>query len=529
MALASLRHSCLPLTVVAIVAATAPGALAQQGVTFEIVSAFQSDEGRPKAIIQTRDGRFFGTSSVGVFAMQTNGARTTVYRFPANSGSGRFVGMPGGLVEGSDGSLYGTTSVPSAYIGSAGEIFRITPDGVTATLASRYLLGGVIVARDGRLYGTVAADTTPFAEVPGFVFRLESDGTLTSLYTTDLLNPSSELVETDDGSLYGPNAGLNRFPLEPTVMGDIFQLVPSPAGGAFSGSVRHTFRGLDGAIPIGRMTQGRDGLVYGTTLDGGFYGYGTVFTIDSAGALTTLHHFTGPEGAFPESGVIQGFDGRLYGTTRSGGDFDYGTVFALDVTGELTTLHHFALSDGADPIDELIQSDDGALYGVAPMGGPGNNGVIFRIRLGTSTPASSEYVEIVSRSSGKCLDLAGGATDAGAAVIQWTCHHGPNQQWRLEPVGGGAVRVVSRYSGQALDVAGGSTTDGAAVVQWPIHGGDNQAWMLEPAPDGYMRLVVRHSGKAMDLEFGSTSDGARVVQWSPHSGVNQQWLLRPSD
>ena len=162
---------------------------------------------------------------------------------------------------------------------------------------------------------------------------------------------------------------------------------------------------------------------------------------------------------------------------------------------------------------------------VRATGGPDGGGVIFRVRLGTSPP--DQYVEIVSRNSGKCLDVYGASTAAAASVIQWTCHGGTNQQWRLEPAGGGAFRILARHSGQALDVYGALLDDVAPIIQWPAHGGDNQAWTLEPASDGYVRLVVRHSGKAMDVEFASTDDGARVIQYTPHGGANQQWFLRP--
>ena len=242
------------------------------------------------------------------------------------------------------------------------------------------------------------------------------------------------------------------------------------------------------------------------------HGVGTVFSLDSVGTLTTLHHFAGPDGASPGAGVIQGTDGRLYGVTSGGGAFNYGTVFVMNVTGGLTTLHDFALSDGANPVNELFQAADGAFYGAAPMGGAGNSGVIFRVRLTTSPPVG--YVEIVSRNSGKCLDISGGSTDAGAAAIQWTCHGGPNQQWRLEPAGGGAFRIIARHSGQALDVFGASLDDVAPIIQWPVHGGDNQVWTLEPASDGYVRLVARHSGKAMDVEFASAR------RWRPRDPVH---------
>jgi hypothetical protein len=133
--------------------------------------------------------------------------------------------------------------------------------------------------------------------------------------------------------------------------------------------------------------------------------------------------------------------------------------------------------------------------------------------------------EIVSRNSGKCLDVYGASPDAVAPVIQWTCHGGPNQQWRLEPAGGGAFHIIARHSGQALDVYGGLLDDFTPLIQYPLHGGDNQVWTLEPASDGYVSIVARHSGKALDVELASTDDGAWMIQYMFHGGANQQWLL----
>ena len=362
----------------------------------------------------------------------------------------------------------------------------------------------------------------------GDVFRVEANGTFTILHRfdgTESAFPVAELLEIDDSSLYGATAGGNVFPpgsgVRQFVPPTIFRV--GPATGAFS--IQYTF--TDGSRPAGRLTQGSDGLIYGTTVNGGDFGLGTVFSLDSVGALTTLHHFAGDDGANPNGGVIQGADGRLYGTTTNGGAFGQGTVFLMNVAGGLTTLHDFTLADGANPVNELFQASDGAFYGAAPNGGPNDRGVVFRVRLGTSPPPpTGEFFEIVSRNSGKCLDVFGASTDAGAQAIQWICHGGANQQWRLEPAGGGAVRIIARHSGLALDVFGASLDDVAPIIQWPVHGGDNQAWTLEPAGDGYVRLVVRHSGKAMDVEFASTDDGARMIQYTPHSGANQQWLLR---
>ena len=203
----------------------------------------------------------------------------------------------------------------------------------------------------------------------------------------------------------------------------------------------------------------------------------------------------------------------------------FGTVFRVTVTGEFTSLHSFSLTDGNCPTGELMQASDGHLYGTTRFGGSEDAGVLFRVRLDTTGPGDG-YFEIVSRNSGKCLDVFGASTEPVASVIQWVCTGGPNQQWRLESVGGGAFRVTARHSGQALDVYGALTDDDTPLIQYPATGGANQAWTLQPTSDGYVTFIAGHSGKAMDVEFASTDDGARVIQYSPTGGLNQQWLLR---
>ena len=534
-----LTHRYVRLAIAAMVATVAAtqAVTAQQGVTYEIVSSFDAADGSPFGVIQARDGRFWGTTSIPpspsgafdefpigtVFAMDAAGTRTRLHTFLATVLS-RNDGSPFGLLfEGADGVVYGTTHtrrlIPDTRFSTPpGQIFRIGPGDLFTQLALAFgIQAGVIQARDGRLYG-VTGD--PVEAPIGTVFRVEANGTRTTLHTFGINEkPVGELVEIDDGSLYGATVG-GTVP----VSGTIFQV--NPATGAFT--TRYSF--TDGTGPSGRLIQGTDGLLYGTTGNGGAFGLGTVFSLDAAGTLTTLHQFSGADGANP-NGVIQGFDGRLYGITASGGAFGfYGTVFVMNVTGGLTTLHDFGRQDpdghseGAFPMN-LIQANDGAFYGAAFVGGPNDGGVIFRVRLDTSPV--DQYYEIVSRNSGKCLDVFGASTDAVAPVIQWICHGGPNQQWRLAPVGGGAFHIIARHSGQPLDVYGALLDDVTPIIQWPLHGGDNQVWTLEPASDGYVSIVARHSGKALDVEFASIDDGARVIQYTPHGGANQQWLLRP--
>jgi uncharacterized repeat protein (TIGR03803 family) len=538
------RVLCLVVATLAITLVPPSSAGAQQTAKYEIVSSFGAADGTPNGVIQTSTGQFYGstrlpqvspTSPLGtLFAMDASGARTTLHTFFINLGAGgpNGDGTPiGNLIEGGDGIVYGTSYSPRDPPIPPGRIFAISRDGVYSTVASAHSLrAGVIQRSDGRLYGVFDGEegvVNPLIRSYGSVFRVEAGGAITVIHEfdgTDSVNPVGELVETIDGSLYGVTSGGTlrpppSGPLPPPVPAAIFRI------DADTGVLAIVHRFANGVTSAGHLIQAVDGLLYGTTVNGGDFGFGTVFSLDAAGTFTTLHHFSGADGANPSAGLIQGGDGRLYGTTRNRGAFGYGTVFVMSAPGRAITLHDFELSMGANPVDELFQANDGVFYGSAPMGGPDGHGVIFRLRVAPVAPEG--YVEIVSRNSGKCLNVAYASTEPAASVIQWPCVGARNEQWRLEPAGGGAFRIIARHRGQALDVSGGSLDDVAPIIQWPIHGGDNQTWILESESDGHVRIVARHSGKAMDVEFASADDGARVIQYAPHGGTNQQWLLRP--
>lgn len=71
------------------------------------------------------------------------------------------------------------------------------------------------------------------------------------------------------------------------------------------------------------------GTLYGTTDNGGTYGFGTVFSISTSGTEQVLHSFgSGPDGAYPRARLID-VNGTLYGTTTGGGTHGNGTVYAL--------------------------------------------------------------------------------------------------------------------------------------------------------------------------------------------------------
>ena len=138
-------------------------------------------------------------------------------------------------------------------------------------------------------------------------------------------------------------------------------LLAAPAA-AQSYTVLHGFE-LPPSNPSG-LFQGTDGNFYGTTANGGASGSGTVFQMTPSGTLTTLHPFTGgSDGAYPYAGLIQGTDGNFYGTTVQGGASGRGTVFQMTPSGTLTTLHPFmGGSEGANFYGTTYQGGAGGYY-----------------------------------------------------------------------------------------------------------------------------------------------------------------------
>jgi uncharacterized repeat protein (TIGR03803 family) len=152
--------------------------------------------------------------------------------------------------------------------------------------------------------------------------------------------------------------------------------------GPYTTKTLYSFTSLgDGAAPRG-LIQGKDGNFYGTTQEGGTYGYGTVFKVNSSGNITSLHEFQLSEGANPISGLVLGTDGNFYGVTQWGGAYNEGSVFRVDSSGNLESIYSFTGgSDGGDIGGGLIQAKDGFLYGTTFEGGASNSGTVFRMDL----------------------------------------------------------------------------------------------------------------------------------------------------
>ncbi|AEE45475.1 pectate lyase [Cellulomonas fimi] len=141
-----------------------------------------------------------------------------------------------------------------------------------------------------------------------------------------------------------------------------------------------------------------------------------------------------------------------------------------------------------------------------------------------ATPDGGASYVLVSRKSGKVVDVKGASTSDGAAAVTATRTDAASQQWSFVSVGSGWYELHNRASGKVLGVASASTSDGAALVQQTDQSSTAQQFSIAAQSD-YVRLVNRGSGKAVSIAGASTSAGAAVVQLTDGKSYHQQWEL----
>jgi uncharacterized repeat protein (TIGR03803 family) len=234
-------------------------------------------------LVQGSDGNFYGTTpSYGVygngtvFRLTPDGLLTTLHAFTALDQNNFYENADGAnpmgeLIEGKDGNFYGTTTHGGTNAYGSGTIFQITTGGAFTTLHSFSsgnggCFGGLVQGNDGNLYGTTSGG------FGGTIFQITTNGAFTTLHTfngPDGATPYAALIQGSDGNFYGTTAGGGPN----GESGTAFRIT---SNGAFT--TLHAFNGSDGSSPNAALVQAADGSFYGTTSRGAA-GYGTIFHI----------------------------------------------------------------------------------------------------------------------------------------------------------------------------------------------------------------------------------------------------------
>jgi uncharacterized repeat protein (TIGR03803 family) len=296
--------------------------------------------------------------------------------------------------------------------------------------------------------------------------------------------PGGQLIEDQDGSLYGTTVLGGLANISAGGQGTVFKLTRKGRG--FAESVLYRFGAsgpTDGIQPIGgnALAMDRRGALYGVTNQGGYegnaacayVGCGIVYKLTptpNGYAETILHSFDGADGNGPVSNPILDQSGALYGTTWLGqpvGSPSYysGVVYKLTPTRSgysFSILHQFGTSgenDGQKPWGPLLRDEKtGDLYGTTISGGSYQAGTVFRLR-----PTASGYsYKIIYTFNGvdEAYPEAGLIMDSTGAFYGTTTQGGPSSSlcvynsgscgvvFKLTPTSGGyKVSVLHYFNG----------------------------------------------------------------------------------
>jgi uncharacterized repeat protein (TIGR03803 family) len=299
-------------------------------------------------------------------ALYANANDYSVLRSFAPLEEGTGVVPRGSLMQGADGTIYGTTAYAGA--GAQGTVFKIQPDGggfavlkyFTNALEGALPEAGVIIS-GATLYGTTRQGGSAGS---GTVFRMNTDGTGFAVL--------KEFNEINEGTF--PEAGLALDAA--TLYGVTYYGGSSNWGAIFKLSTNGTdytvLRSFDTRVEGATDLVVQEGRIYGATRVGGS-GYGTVFRMNTDGSgYVVLKSFSGQDGASPSAGLVLSGT-TLFGATSGGGSFP-ARVFRIEMDGSgFAVIKTLPLDDGQNLKGRLVLSGT-TLYGRAA-----NGGVIFKV------------------------------------------------------------------------------------------------------------------------------------------------------
>ena len=364
-------------------------------------------------LVQGPDGTLYGTTSGGyggvegtVFKIRPDGSGFAVLKQFTNSIDGKW---PYAGLTLSDGVLYGTTGFGGSF--DAGTVFKMNTDGSGFAVLKQFnnSIGGKLPSAGLTLSGSVLYGTTSSAssgcECGAGVFKLNTDGTGYTVFE-QIVGSGGGLTLSGDvlyGTLSGGWGKINT----------IFKIKTDGTG-------MTVLKGFDWGQGLAAGVTLSDNSLYGMTYSGGSSNLGTIFKVNTDGTgYSVLKEFTGSDGAGPAADLVVSAD-VLYGTTSGGGSNGGGTVFKINTDGTgFAVLRHFTglAGDGSSPAAGLVLVD-GVLFGTTVQGGSlgsqGDSrgyGTVFRLNMdGTGYAVLKEFTAIVGDAiyPGSGLTLAGG-------------------------------------------------------------------------------------------------------------------------
>lgn len=385
--------------------------------TFTVVTDFSDrgvtagaikGKGAASALVPDGNGFLWGVTPYGgdsldygtVFKVEmATGTATSVIEFSNNGTSNKGSTPVGPLVNDGAGNLWGVTSAGATS--GKGTVFRIAAStGVLTTVLQFSTLTGANATVSNPQNGLTN-------DGQGNLWGIASVGGGASTWTVYKIKMSdgsfTKVAEQAPGgvSYLGrtPLAGLSGNDTSPWLwgttsvggannLGTLYRYDPSTGRTEVAKSFTGTTGTVLGSKPNGKVHVAADGVVWGTTEEGGTSNFGTIFKYDPAtSTFTTVQSFTSGGGYRPKGALVAMSDGFIWGTTSSGSSASYGSVFKINpATNAVTVVYTFASSTPANGYQlacGLVEDSSGFVWGTTQLGGANTSGTLFKIEIAT--------------------------------------------------------------------------------------------------------------------------------------------------
>jgi len=239
------------------------------------------------ALIQATDENLYGTTIAGgtknagtIYTISPFGVFSILYNFCSEKNCADGSSPSAGVIQGMDGNFYGTT--PVGGIHRYGTAYKITPAGILTVLHTfcsevhcidgAYPYGGLVQGPDGNLYGTTYGGGIEY----GTIYRITPSGDFAVIHNFSGIEgyyTYAGLMKATDGNFYGTASHGGSYS-----SGSVFKV--SPEGKL---TILHNFDFYDGRYPKGGLVQATNGTFYGTTSSGGDNGLevGVIFSLST--------------------------------------------------------------------------------------------------------------------------------------------------------------------------------------------------------------------------------------------------------
>ncbi len=374
-------------------------------LTFSTLYYFRNKSGAMPfgSLMQAGNGLLYGDCGFGgqyglgtMFCFNYNTLKDSVL-IQFNAFNGSLPNGDDGLIQATDGMLYGTTSTGGDILHPYGVLYRYNPvtgnDSVVENFTNGNaggqpgelpLAGVTEVPATGKLYGLTMKGGTFASGGTSYSYNI---GTRAYSQLANLGGTSSNegcLMEATNGMLYGVTGYGGNYS-----SGTLFKLDPTNN----SVSILHHFNDTDGLAPYGMLCQANNGLLYGTASHGDtnpntwgeFFGPGVLYSFNpSNNQFQYLHNFGegSLSGVYPYGSLMQASNNKLYGTTLMGGAGGFGTLYFYNPASNTDSVAvSFSGLNGAYPIGSVIQASNQLLYGMTMLGGTGLTGVLYSYNI----------------------------------------------------------------------------------------------------------------------------------------------------